>query len=183
MYDVSNQKAWPPNEKDTREVYYSGRDIANGVCRCCFGLTHLSAACPWLAAWYQQKLELRGVDPTMRMPKNALDLASQVYGVLLDLRANGLSNRASIRYGVLLMCGYDLPEHERCDIVGGTRPPRLWEVEDNEMECEEPHGYFMPGVCDTPPDPVPIIDDIAMCYCDHDGNVMSYMPADTEFLS
>ena len=116
-----------------------------------------------------------------RMPQGALEFAKQVYGVLLDLRASGLSCRGFIRYGVLLMSGKDLPVHERNNIVGGTLPPQAWEVEDSELEREEPHGYFMPGVCDTPPNPIPIQDDEVMKFCDHDGNVLD-LPVTTAFL-
>jgi len=107
------------------------------------------------------------------MPDMAIALAKQVYDTLLELKSSGLSYRCAIRYGVLLHSGYEPPQAERNWILSGDRPPRLWEIDDNEMECEQPHGYSAPGLCWCPVSRVPAQLDYAMSYCDNDGNVLA----------
>ena len=179
-----SHRPWPPRKSEMQAVFYVGNDIAYGVCRCCFGYNHSSGQCPWLSAWYQCKLLLGRIDPTTVMPQQALDKANEVYDTYLKLRGKGLSSRGAIRYGVLLINGIDLPEDKRNFLVGGLLPPRVWEVEDNELECEQPHGYEYPGVCCTPENPLSVDSDHAMLFCDPDGHVLDRQNWDSvEYLA
>ena len=74
---------------------------------------------------------------------------------------------------MLLHSGHELPQAERNWILSGDRPPRLWEIDDNEMECEQPHGYSAPGLCWCPIQSDSAQLDYAMSFCDNDGNVFA----------